>query len=72
MLDGLSPFRKTLDSGRGVLCLLGNLVSPVQVLWVAGQVLRQLGVLQISPCDLLRHYLSDLRWQKELAWPSAL
>ena len=74
-LMGIPPFAKALKSKRLELALIGNMISPIQVVWLFAE-LRRVGLLHGSsesqaPTseDLLIKYLNMLRWQKHISWP---
>ena len=72
LLLGFSPLQATHDDCRAQLCLQGNAVSPVQVLWIWSNVLKHLGVTvsSQSPHDVLGRYALNLLHQRDVTWPS--
>lgn len=72
LILGFPPAQSCVDFGRADLCLLGNSVSPLQILWLASHVLVQLGVLKLCPLEVLRCYMTLLVHQRDLCWPRPL
>ena len=69
LLLGFPPCQKCLEDCRASLCLLGNAVSPVQVIWILSHLFRQSGgVSSLEPEALLKNYLGCLLTQRDLMW----
>eukprot|EP00438_Fugacium_kawagutii_P001787 Skav235966 [mRNA] locus=scaffold592:118205:122734:+ [translate_table: standard] len=69
LLLGLPPFQELIEDYRGALCLLGNCVSPLQVIWVVSHVWKALHVTTADPLDMLQRYMRTLLAQRDLVWP---
>eukprot|EP00435_Cladocopium_sp_Y103_P045090 s956_g12.t2 len=69
---GFPPFEKILDNCRAQLCLFGNSVSPMQVIWVWSHVMHKLGLLPegVSSSTPLAHYIDLVLHQRDVSWPS--
>ena len=72
---GFPPFMELMEDQRANLCLLGNAVSPIQVIWLLAELQRQ-GVPVHSdhlgsciPEQVLGQYCRLLQRQKDLVWP---
>ena len=72
VIMGFPPFEAVLSDCRAQLALFGNAVSPVQVIWIFGHVLHQLGMTQHAktPRELLAGYLTMIVKQRNLTWPN--
>ena len=75
ILMGIPPFAKLLGSMRLELSLIGNMVSPIQVLWLFAE-LERVGLVRgthlgsTEPVNTMTRFLDMLMWQKNVAWPT--
>ena len=71
LLLGFPPMQVCHEDCRSQLCLFGNSVSPIQVIWVMSHVLESLGLLptQHKPLGLLAQYCDIIVRQRNLVWP---
>lgn len=69
-LLGFPPFQLCHHDCRAALCLLGNAVSPIEVVWILAQIWKNFGLSEDTPETWLRHYMSTLLSQQALSWPS--
>ena len=74
LLLGFSPMEQVLPDCRAQLCLYGNAVSPIQALWIFGQLFDALGFLgtTFSLNGLLSRYFQVILQQRDVTWPSPL
>ena len=68
LLLGFPPIQPCGSDCKASLCLFGNSVSPVQVVWVLSHLLHHNGLKGCDPFDRLRHYLQGLIAQRDLVW----
>ena len=69
---GFPPFEKTLDDCRAQLCLFGNAVAPLQVLWIWSHVMQLLGLLHEGQNRnaIMTRYIDMILHQRDISWPS--
>lgn len=69
---GFPPFEKTLDDCRAQLCLFGNAVAPLQVLWIWSHVMQHLGLLHegSNRNEIMTRYIDMILHQRDISWPS--
>eukprot|EP00438_Fugacium_kawagutii_P020260 Skav218155 [mRNA] locus=scaffold4591:37336:49156:+ [translate_table: standard] len=69
---GFSPLEKTLENCRAQICLFGNSVSPVQVIWTWAHILHQAGLLpaDLSASEVLARYVEQIVHHRDVTWPS--
>ena len=69
---GFPPFESTLDDCRAQLCLFGNAVSPLQVIWIWSHVLAQVGLFPDSRAchDVMARYIDLILHQRDVSWLS--
>eukprot|EP00438_Fugacium_kawagutii_P028074 Skav223923 [mRNA] locus=scaffold2593:344072:357285:+ [translate_table: standard] len=70
-LLGFPPMELTLKEGRAQLCLFGNAVSPLQVVWILSQLLfAMFPGFVLAPLQVLQAFMEELATQKQLVWPN--
>ena len=70
-LLGFPPLQHILPDCRAQLCLFGNSVSPVQVVWILSQVYDSLQLLTTTaPRACLCEYLCAIVLHRDITWPS--
>lgn len=71
LLIGFSPCEAVLEDCRAQLCLQGNAVSPIQVIWIFAHI-RQLidPGFRFTPNECLRHYVLRIVRARDITWPS--
>ena len=73
-LNGFPPFARRFGTNREELCLLGNMVSPIQVIWLLAEMTSngpfKMGQIpKVSSEEVLQGYLDMLQFQRRLVWP---
>lgn len=70
-LLGFPPLQEILSDCRAQLCLYGNSVSPVQVIWVLSTLHQGRNLLQDkTPSTCLCEYLRAIVVHRDITWPS--
>ena len=68
---GFPPLQEILPDCRAQLCLFGNSVSPVQVIWVLANMYQSLGLMTArDPKACLCDYLRAILVHRDVTWPS--
>eukprot|EP00438_Fugacium_kawagutii_P009960 Skav225760 [mRNA] locus=scaffold3552:72471:77522:+ [translate_table: standard] len=66
---GFEPLQKLLPDCRAQLCLFGNAVSPIQVVWLMTHLLRALELITVTPHEMLARYVEQIMHQRDITWP---
>ena len=71
-LLGFPPMQEVLDDCKGQLVLLGNSVSPIQVVWILSQIASHLrpAHLRVDHSEVLSNFLRSLVQQRDVTWPN--
>ena len=71
ILLGYPPRQECHTDCRAQLCLFGNSVSPIQVLWIYAHLLQSLGLSSLEQCPraILQRYVDCILLQQDLLWP---
>ena len=66
---GFPPFESVLSDCRAQLCLYGNAVSPIQVMWIWAHVMKQFGLLHGFPdsTEPLAQYIDMVLLQRDVS-----
>ena len=72
LLLGFPPLQQVLPGCKAQLCLYGNSVSPIQVLWVLLHLHKHVGFSSgpEDPTSKLSQFLGILLQQRDVTWPS--
>lgn len=72
-LLGFPPLQCVLSDCRAQLCLLGNSVSPVQVIWILSQLYQGFHLMHdIAPRECICRYLQAIVLHRDVTWPSPI
>ena len=74
LLLGFNPMHTILQDMRAQLCLFGNSVSPLPVVWILSQLFQSLKMLDLdlSPNALLGRYMQTILQHRDVTWPSPI
>ena len=69
-LLGFPPLQEILSDCRAQLCLFGNSVSPIQVLWTLAHVYQGLNMMTKTPSECICEYMRAIIVHRDITWPS--